>query len=419
MKKNIKRILGYLTAVLLTVVFALLIDGKIGWFFLTVLICAAFLSWFAAFFTSKSISVEADSDNTMLYKGERLRLKASVKCRFPFPAALISVRLAESGRLVSCSGTGGAVFMPSPKMTEEGAENSCLINEEYVANLWGTAAVGITECTVSDLLGFFTFEIYKERGLGDYLFKVSVCPDIPEITDETGLVRYVCATAYADDSEETKESHSFSGGTAGYEHRDYYPGDPIKRINWKLSVKRDKLMVRLDDEVISSKQVIILDCVSFSRKGMSPEQSAAVDMVCQTAAEAMLGIVLELVKTGVGCLVSVLYGRERRLSEIASLEELERFRTELSYAEMGEPSPDLAEKRIPEDTAAMAGKDAPVILFTACPDRSLAELAAARASVCGGIICCSADISPAGFTEYGGFSDLRIVDSEYVIRKGD
>ncbi len=418
MKKNIKRILGYLTAIALTVVFALLIDGKIGWFFLTVLICAAFLSWFAAFFTSKSISVDADSDNTMLYKGERLRLKAAVKCRFPFPAALISVRLAESGRLTSKTGSKGAVFMPAPRVTENGAENSFILEEEYTARLWGTAQVGITECTVSDLLGFFTFEIYKERGMGDYLFKAAICPDIPEISDETGLVRYICATAYADDSEETKESHSFSGGIAGYEHREYYPGDPIKRINWKLSAKRDKLMVRLDDEIISSKQVIILDCVSISRNGMTAERSAAVDIICQTAAEAMLGIISELVKTGVGCLVSVLYGRERQLSEITSLEELERFRTELSRAEMGELSPELLEKRIPEETAAMAGKDAPVILFTACPDRSLAELAAERSSVCGGVICCSADISPAGFSEYGGFADLRIADSSYVIRKG-
>lgn len=418
MKKNIKRILGYLTAIALTVVFALLIDGKIGWFFLTVLICAAFLSGFAAFFTSKSISIDADSDNTMLYKGEKLRLKGLIKCRFPFPAALISVRLFQSGRLVSETGSAGAVFMPSPRITDEGTENSFRFEETYTARLWGNAAVGITECTVSDLLGFFTFEIYKERGLGDYLFKVSVCPDIPEISDETGLVRYICATAYADDSEETKESHSFSGGAAGYEHREYCPGDPIKRINWKLSAKRDKLMVRLDDEVISSKQVIVLDCVSFSRKGMSAEQSAAVDMICQTAAEAMLGIVLELVKTGVGCLVSVLYGKERQLSEITSVEELQRFRTELSHAEMGEPSPELMEKRLPEEVAAMAGKDAPVILFTACPGKGLAELVSARNSVCGGVICCSADISPAGFSEYGGFPDLRIVDNAYTIRKG-
>lgn len=418
MKKNIKRILGYLTAVALTVAFALLINGKIGWFFLTVLICAAFLSWFAAFFTSKSISVDADSDNTMLYKGEKLRLKAAVKCRFPFPAALISVRLAQSGRLVSDSGSAGAVFMPSPRLTDEGAENSFLLEETYTAKLWGNAAVGITECTVSDLLGFFTFEIYKERGLGDYLFKVSVCPDIPEISDETGLIRYICATAYADDSEETRESHSFSGGAAGYEHREYYPGDPIKRINWKLSAKRDKLMVRLDDEVISSKQVIVMDCVSFSRKGMSAEQSAAVDLICQTAAEGMLGIIYELVRTGVGCLVSVLYGNDRQLSEITSIEELQRFRTELSHAEMGEPSPELKEKRLPEEIAALSGKDAPVILFTACPDKELAELILERNSVCGGVICCSADISAAVSYEYGGFPDLRIIDSAYNIRKG-
>ena len=50
-------------------------------------------------------------------------------------------------------------------------------------------------------------------------------------------------------------------GVPGYEHRDYVPGDPLKRINWKLSSKKDQLMVRLDEKVSSSSQVMRLDLV--------------------------------------------------------------------------------------------------------------------------------------------------------------
>ncbi len=51
-----------------------------------------------------------------------------------------------------------------------------------------------------------------------------------------------------DDSGESEEGISVSqGGLPGYEHRDYVPGDPLRRIDYKLSAKKQKLMVRLDE----------------------------------------------------------------------------------------------------------------------------------------------------------------------------
>ncbi len=37
------------------------------------------------------------------------------------------------------------------------------------------------------------------------------------------------------------------GGMPGYEHREYVPGDSPRRVNYKLSAKKGKLMVRLDE----------------------------------------------------------------------------------------------------------------------------------------------------------------------------
>ena len=49
----------------------------------------------------------------------------------------------------------------------------------------------------------------------------------------------------------------------GYDHRPYVPGDPIKRINWKLSSKRDIYMIRLDEQIRGSGQLFFLDCPPY------------------------------------------------------------------------------------------------------------------------------------------------------------
>ena len=64
----------------------------------------------------------------------------------------------------------------------------------------------------------------------------------------------------------------FSANTSpGYEHREYVHGDPLKRVNWKLSSKKDKLMVRLDEAVASVQPMIVLDLYRNSRT--APEEA--------------------------------------------------------------------------------------------------------------------------------------------------
>jgi hypothetical protein len=45
---------------------------------------------------------------------------------------------------------------------------------------------------------------------------------------------------------------------AGHEHRDYIIGDSLKKVNWKLSAKRQKLMIRQDEAINPSKITFVL-----------------------------------------------------------------------------------------------------------------------------------------------------------------
>ena len=91
-----------------------------------------------------------------------------------------------------------------------------------------------------------------------------------------------------------------------YESREYIPGDPLKRINWKQSAKRDKLLVRLDDEMASKSVTVLLDSV-FIRYGVNVDDESFTDLLhsysrdeilpklAEDAVENALGIVRSLV----------------------------------------------------------------------------------------------------------------------------
>ena len=95
--KNIAKILGYIAAAVLAACFAVFIDGKIGWFFLTVLAVSVCLSVGLAFFVRRSVRISADVDKTLLYKGEKLILRIRISGIFPFPAGFAAVRVSQCG----------------------------------------------------------------------------------------------------------------------------------------------------------------------------------------------------------------------------------------------------------------------------------------------------------------------------------
>jgi hypothetical protein len=100
---------------------------------------------------------------------------------------------------------------------------------------------------------------------------VGVIPEIPQIKASSQLFRNIADVVLtSDDDEENNTAMLFSANTSpGYEHREYVQGDPLKRINWKLSSKKDTLMVRLDEAVASVQPMIVLDLYRSSKANVS------------------------------------------------------------------------------------------------------------------------------------------------------
>lgn len=118
----------------------------------------------------------------------------------------------------------------------------------------GAGEVALEDVVLSDFLAMFKLKLkINARG------KVVITPQIPQMKANSTLFRSVTTEVAAAD-EESEAAPLFSASSMpGYEHRDYIPGDSLKRINWKLSAKRRHLMVRKDEPVALARLSVVLD----------------------------------------------------------------------------------------------------------------------------------------------------------------
>lgn len=162
----------------------------------------------------------------------------------------------------------------------------------------GKAAVRLTQLELTDFLRLFRFRIGAEPQ-GTTL----ILPQIPSMQTSNRLFQNVANDAITadDDSEATPV---FSASSApGYEHRDYIPGDSLKRVNWKLSSKRRNLMVRKDEPAALAKLTVILD---FHRDPNLQSGNAAMEKCLsaeQLLIESALGLISLCLQQGYPCVL--------------------------------------------------------------------------------------------------------------------
>ncbi|MDE5584682.1 MAG: DUF58 domain-containing protein [Ruminococcus sp.] len=146
--------------------------------------------------------------------------------------------------------------------------------------------------------GFLGFIRLKTRLPLPSAKSVGVIPEIPDIKASSQLFRAIADVVMtSDDDEENDTAMLFSANTTpGYEHREYMEGDPLKRINWKLSSKRSKLMVRLDEASASVQPMILLD---LFRNGGNKIADAVADE--EKLLTAVFGLLVLMVKQGMAC----------------------------------------------------------------------------------------------------------------------
>lgn len=271
-------------------IFTFFIDGEIGVILIAFFLIAPVLSLLVALNSRNRISVSFDCD-AYVKKGSELEVTVKVEKSGRFPLSVIEIVPGAS-----------EVFRQTAQNEKKRVFRLSMLNAyektfsyRVPADIGGNGSVFIESIWTCGFFGFFRT---KAKTPLPEPASVGVIPEIPEIKSSSQLFRAIADAVFtSDDDEENDTAMLFSANTSpGYEHREYVMGDPLKRINWKLSSKKDKLMVRLDEAVASVQPSVVLDL--YRKNGADQKKSVLAEekLLC-----AVFGLLTVLIKQGIAC----------------------------------------------------------------------------------------------------------------------
>lgn len=320
-KIKIYKLKEYLLTGLGIILIGLFIDMDFSLVFLGMYLAAPILSIVGAFAVVKKLEVSIDIQKTVLLKGEKGKISVTVTNHSLPPVLGLEVILTEANHIQY---VGKDQYHLSI-----GGRQSLSYDKEYQAVMWGECNLKAAYVTVTDLFGFISFQ---EAVAEDEKIKktIKIVPDIPDVLIEDERI-WNCFRI-ADDSQDEKESREAldqRSAMPGYEYREYQPGDPIKRINWKLSERRGKYMLRLDDYAMCSPQVFILDAYVDGDAWPKIQRSQIIYKE-QRVLEGMLGVIKEFIENGPGCELYCFFEGEVQQTSLNAMEDLGALQWKMS-----------------------------------------------------------------------------------------
>lgn len=208
----------------------------------------------------RSAQVAYELSQRKVNRGDSVTLTLSVSHRSLIPIAPITLTL--------CDLLGGA---EAPVRLRSAARRRQQLRFPFTARHVGVLQVGVESFTVSDVFGLFTVTRRPENALAD----LTVLPLPFEVEDlkfapgDAGLETLARATEDI---------------TSPADVRAYQPGDPLKKIHWKLSVRKGELLVRRFEQPTLPDALVLLDCSPPPRLPQPESQAYLRDTLVETAA---------------------------------------------------------------------------------------------------------------------------------------
>lgn len=249
MIKVLKTAVSYIVMLGILFLYMLFLDGDSGVIMLSFFIALPLISLILTLIAKKGISAEIICSEDTMKKNTDIKYSLKITKKSFFPAPFISVVTAVSPHFKDNDENTVTVSMPIKKEIS--------VDRNIYTQFCGNGFISIENASISDYLNIFTFKLKNISSV----HSINIVPQIHELNSAGTAFRAVSDTMRIDENEEETETSSLFGMASfpGYEHREYIAGDPLKRINWKLSSKKNNLMVRLDESIPSVRPSVILD----------------------------------------------------------------------------------------------------------------------------------------------------------------
>ena len=223
-------------------------------------VAAAFI---AVLWASATLTVDGQLSGETVYRGDDVVLSLRVHHRGLLPVAPLLLELTDpSGnrerdiRLKNMPNKVQSMRLP--------------IHAAHV----GVFSVGLHSCTVEDLLGL----VRKKVPFQKTSFELLVLPRTFDIEP--------LKLAPGDPGSELM-ARATEDLSAPSDVRNYQPGDAMKKIHWKLSLRKRELMVRKFDEPILQDVLILMDCSRPPSWGHPQAEADLRDTLLETAASVL------------------------------------------------------------------------------------------------------------------------------------
>lgn len=282
-KSDMSRIFEILSIALALYIFTFYIDGDIGIVIIAFMVIAPLVSLFFAWYGRKRVKVSFSCDG-YVKKKSKLAVTVNVEKTGFFPLGIIEITMGAS-----------EVFGGFEKVCKlsiiSGNKKSFTVEVDAVTG--GNGEISVLDVKSCGFLGYTGLKILTPMPPAK---SVGVIPEIPEIKTTSKLFRSIADSVVTSDEEENSESAQFFSASTvpGYDHREYEMGDPLKRVNWKLSAKKGTMMVRLDEAVSSVQPIIALDLYRKADCDISEAVLREETLLCS-----VFGLLSMLIKHGI------------------------------------------------------------------------------------------------------------------------
>lgn len=228
---------SYFQALMFAVLFLVFIGGSVGWALIYILVGMAVFSVVTTLVSRKRFSISLSDMGGTAECGEFVRFGVTAEktgfCFLPFIE-------------IEAQTESGAIRLRTSLIFRK---NSA-VEASFRAAHGGLNRVTLTRVFVRDLFGFIVLSAKLDGSGAVAVFPRYIDYDGPDVAPNM---------LPTEDDEAEGAALPFSGGLPGYEHREYAAGDSPRRVNYKLSAKRGKLMVRLDEPASCAAVSIIID----------------------------------------------------------------------------------------------------------------------------------------------------------------
>lgn len=314
-----KAVISYLMVLCFAVGYMLVFDVNAGLIMTVFIVVVPLISVIITLYSRKKIVLGIKTGDELIKKKKEHTVVIEAEKSTIIPIPIAGFKLVVSDRIAAPEYNEYRFSMAEKKNID--------IPVKLSPRICGPAEIEIKDLYIMDYLGIFKFKLKVDRILKR---KVYILPEIRDLGDGNEIIKSI-SNLISDDDDENTETVIGKTAFPGYEYRKYFPGDPIKKINWKLSAKKKEYFIRMDESAGMTMPNIIIDPNSNDEFSDNIEKLKTE----QNVVEGALAMLSLCVKHSVGCICIYFKNGMREEREISSYSDVEKLACDLAETEFG------------------------------------------------------------------------------------